>query len=61
MQDKIEIPNAIKDVAEQIMDEIKTKQRKPWEFAVRNAACVQPGDFYNHKSKTFLKNKRRGL
>lgn len=33
----------------------------PKNFIVRNMQCISPEQFYNHKSQTFQKNKRKGL
>ena len=33
---------------------------KAWTFSQRDLNRVCPADFNNHKSKTFLKNKRKG-
>ena len=52
--EKIEFPEKIKKDVEEIL-------KAPKNFHSRNAGRILPGQFYNHRSKTFLKNKRKGL
>ncbi len=40
---------------------IKVGHPAPRQFWKRNLGCISPGKFYNHKSQTFKKNKRKGI
>ena len=47
-------------VATQELTTETTEETKP-NFYRRNSGRILPVYFFNHKSKTFLKNKRKGL
>ena len=58
------VPQNLNKVNEDIMGVNKlsdAKFFKSWHFSIRNSYCISLGDFYNHKSQTFKKNKRKGF